>query len=102
MTDDAGNPNFSCVKFGSTEFLLGTIDFVAPEDRQKLGIGLQLYIEVAPDYDIDALYTKATTAGANITRPLENRDFGVRAFNVKDDDGYHMMFAKPLKSNANA
>jgi uncharacterized glyoxalase superfamily protein PhnB len=31
---------------------------------------------------------------AHITKPIETRDWGERAFNVKDIDGYDLMFAQ--------
>ena len=94
MPGDDGKTGFASVKLGEAEILLGTIDFVAPEDRGRLGIGIQLYLEVPADKVIDTLYQSAVDAGANITRPIEDRDWGDRAFNVKDLDGYHLMLAQ--------
>src|SRR5262245_9808665 len=68
MTDDAGKTSFACVKLGDAEILLGTIDFVAEADRDKRGIGIQIYVEVPAGMPIDDLYAKALTAAANVTR----------------------------------
>jgi uncharacterized glyoxalase superfamily protein PhnB len=85
---------FACVKLGDAELLLGTIDFVPPEDRHKLGIGIQIYVEVPRGMDINALYVQASSSGATITRAIEDREWGERAFSFKDPDGYHFMMAQ--------
>jgi uncharacterized glyoxalase superfamily protein PhnB len=97
MDDDDGNPTFACVKLGDAEILLGTIDFVAPEDREKLGVGVQIYVEIPANLDIDAIYATAQSKNANITRPIEDREWGERAFAVKDLDGYHLLIAQQIK-----
>ena len=97
MTDDDGAPNFASVKFGDAEIMLGTIDFVDEADRQRLGKGIQMHIALPQDYDIDGLYAQAQAKSGTITRPIEDREWGERAFAVKDPDGYHFMFARPLK-----
>jgi uncharacterized glyoxalase superfamily protein PhnB len=97
MDDDDGNPTFACVKLGDAEILLGTIDFVAPEDRDKLGVGVQIYIEIPANLDIDAIYATVQAKNANITRPIEDREWGERAFAVKDLDGYHLLLAQQIK-----
>lgn len=97
MNDDDGTPNFACVKLGDAEILLGTIDFVDKADRDKRGIGIQIYIEVPSETPIDDIYAKAQTTRANITREIETRDWGERAFNVKDPDGYSLMLAQRQK-----
>jgi uncharacterized glyoxalase superfamily protein PhnB len=40
------------------------------------------------------LYEHARAAGATITREIAARDWGERAFNVRDADGYHLMLAQ--------
>jgi uncharacterized glyoxalase superfamily protein PhnB len=99
MTDEAGKTSFACVKLGDAEILLGTIDFVTEADRGKRGIGIQIYVEVPADTSIDDVYQKAQSAKANITRAIETRDWGERAFNVKDIDGYNLMLAQNVKKS---
>ena len=91
-----GKTDFACVKLDGSEILLGTMDFVAQGDESKRGTGIQLYIELSSSVDIDAIYTQAKSTGVNITRPIEDRDWGERAFNFKDPDGYHYMLAKRI------
>jgi uncharacterized glyoxalase superfamily protein PhnB len=97
LTDDDDKATFAAVRLGEAEILLGTIEFVAPEDRSRCGIGVQLYIELPADMDVDALFEQARDGGANIIRDLKDRDWGVRAFNVRDPDGYELMLARPLR-----
>jgi uncharacterized glyoxalase superfamily protein PhnB len=97
MTDPDGKTNFANVQLGNAEILLGTIDFVAPEDREKRGIGIQIYIEVPKELDMDFVYQRAKSSGANITREIETRDWGERTFSVKDIDGYHLMLAQRVE-----
>lgn len=94
MPDDSGKTSFACVKLGDAEILLGTIDFVEPEHRGHRGKGIQIYVEVPEGMNIDTIYASAKSAGATITREIEDRDWGERAFAVKDIDGYHLMLAQ--------
>lgn len=38
--------------------------------------------------DADAVYARAQAAGATITRPIENMEYGSREFTVKDPEGH--------------
>jgi uncharacterized glyoxalase superfamily protein PhnB len=97
MKDEAGIVNFAMVKLGAVEIMIGPMEgFVADSDHERVGLGIQLHIALPAEIDIDALYRKAQNASANITRPIENREWGERAFNLKDPDGYHYMFTKSL------
>ena len=89
-----GKTDFACVRFAGVEVLLGTLDFVSPGDKDKRGTGIQIYLEVPSEMNIDAIYTQAKTGGARITRDLEDRGWGERTFNVKDLDGYQYMLAQ--------
>ena len=42
--------------------------------------------------DIDALHARAAAAGAQITRPPHNTDYGSRDFAIKDPEGNHWSF----------
>lgn len=95
-----GKTDFACVKLADAEVLLGVTEgFVQPADLDKRGTGVQIYIELPSEMDIDAIYSQAQTGGVNITRAIENRDWGERAFNFKDPDGYSFMLAKRLPKN---
>jgi uncharacterized glyoxalase superfamily protein PhnB len=98
-----GKTDFACVRFAGAEVLLGTMAFVATGDEDKRGTGIQLYFEVSPDMNISTIYQQARDSGVNITRELEDRDWGERTFNFKDLDGYRYMMAQRIpKAEANA
>ena len=42
--------------------------------------------------DPDTLYTRATTAGAEIIRELRDEDYGSRGFTMRDPEGVHWSF----------
>ena len=44
----------------------------------------------------DALYHEFRNNGATIHEPLADTDDGLRAFEIKDNDGYVLCFARPL------
>lgn len=95
---ESGQTEFACVKLGDAEILLGVTEgFVQPEDLDKRGIGIQIYINLPISLNIDAVYEKAKKGGAQITREIETRPWGERAFNVRDLDGYNLMIAQSVK-----
>lgn len=96
--NDNGQTEFACVKLGDAEILLGVTEgFVKPEDIDKRGIGIQIYITLPDSLNIDAIYTQAQQQGATITKEIQTRDWGERAFNVSDTDGYNLMIAQTVK-----
>jgi uncharacterized glyoxalase superfamily protein PhnB len=93
-----GETDFACVKLGDAEILLGiTEGFVKPEDLSRRGIGIQLYINLPETLNIDTLYNSVKAQGGRITRDIETRDWGERAFSVRDLDGYQLMIAQSGK-----
>lgn len=94
LADDDNAATFASIILGDSEILLGTIDFVPPADRDKLGAGIQLHVHVAPEVDIDQIFNRARERGAKIIKEIENREWGERAFVVHDRDGYNLMIAQ--------
>jgi uncharacterized glyoxalase superfamily protein PhnB len=96
--NEHGATDFACVRLGDAEILLGiTAGFVAPGDLPRRGIGVQLYINLPETLNIDTIYADAKARGARITHEIETRDWGERAFNVRDLDGYQLMIAQTGK-----
>ena len=80
------------LSFGSSIIMLGT----AREDTYgKMvgtpgsGGGKSVYVAVD---DADAVYAKATKAGAEILEELTDRDYGSREFICRDPEGYVWSF----------
>ncbi|MBI1278734.1 MAG: hypothetical protein GC179_11460 [Anaerolineaceae bacterium] len=91
-----GETEFACVKLADCEILLGvTAGFVEDADLDKRGTGIQIYINLPLSVSIVSLYEVAKARGATITKELETREWGERAFTVDDADGYDLMFAQP-------
>ena len=47
---------------------------------------------------VDAVYSDAQAHGANIVRPIMDREWKARDFRVADPDGYFVRFTTPLPS----
>ena len=93
--NESGRTEFACVKLGDSEILLGVTEgYVKSEDMDKRGIGIQIYINLPTTLDIEQVYSHAEANGAKIVREIETRDWGDRAFNVQDLDGYNLMIAQ--------
>lgn len=45
--------------------------------------------------DVDAHYARARAAGAEITSPLEDREYGARSYTARDPEGHVWHFATP-------
>ncbi len=92
-----GETEFACVRLGDAEILLGVTEgFVQPDDIDRRGIGVQIYINLPDTLSIDQVYAQAKANGATITREIQTRDWGERTFNARDKDGYHLMIAQQV------
>jgi len=86
---DDGTVDYAVLRFGT-----GAIQVSSPRgeeaDRQEHVLGLGgLYIVVT---DPDALFDRATAAGAEISRELTDQDYGSREFSVRDPEGNNWSF----------
>jgi uncharacterized glyoxalase superfamily protein PhnB len=75
-------------------FMLGS---VKPGDSVRgpsiaEAIGAATYIAFDDPESVDALYQRVTTAGADITRELQDTDYGSREFSVRDPEGHMWSF----------
>lgn len=96
--NENGETEFACVRLGDAEILLGVTEgYVSAEDMDKRGIGIQIYINLPDSRHIDEIYEYAQSQDANITREIETREWGERAFNIRDHDGYNLMIAQTVK-----
>jgi uncharacterized glyoxalase superfamily protein PhnB len=59
----------------------------APDDFRAARVGVYLGVE-----DLDAHYERASAAGANLTRPLQDTDYGSREYSARDPEGLHWHF----------
>lgn len=45
------------------------------------------YVVAAEPAEVEALFTRATAAGAEVLRPVQEQDYGSREFSVRDPEG---------------
>ncbi len=91
-TDDAGAIRHCEMSFGDAIVMMGTPPMhKAPVE--PITVGLYVHVD-----DVDAHYSKAVAAGANVQAPPENMAYGVRHYGVLDLDGHQWWFATPLPS----
>ena len=58
-----------------------------PGDFKAARVGVYLAVE-----DLDAHFERARAAGANVTRELQNTDYGSREYSARDPEGLHWHF----------
>jgi uncharacterized glyoxalase superfamily protein PhnB len=61
----------------------GQYPVVSPQTAGMPTQGIYIYLT-----DVDALYQRALAAGAEVTRPIEDTDYGAREFGVRDPEGH--------------
>lgn len=91
-----GKPSFADVYLGeSVKFWVTTTPTAGLEapSLDLQGKGVEFHINLTPGQDdIDALYAKATGAGAQAILPIMDAWWGERRFAVLDPDGYYISF----------
>jgi len=85
--------NFAVVALGEAHVLLAH-ESIAPDkatlDSGPRGSGVNVRIMVD---DVDAVYRRATSAGARIVDDIADRYYGLRDFILADPDGFMLRFA---------
>ena len=79
------------MSFGTGMIMLGStrVPTSVPEPDDALAARRGIYVAVD---DADAHYERAKTAGAAITRELEDTEYGSREYSARDLEGYHWSF----------
>ena len=62
-------------------------------DLAYRGAGVDIRIMVD---DVDAVYARAKSAGLSILHDIGDRDYGLRDFITRDNNGFRLRFASPL------
>ncbi|MDY6836082.1 MAG: VOC family protein, partial [Chloroflexota bacterium] len=92
---DIDNPQYADLsKDGMILMFLSAKD-VGIGPKQKLGIGVNLYMEI--DGDIDEYYEELKKKQVNIIFEIKDEPFGIRDFTIGDLDGYQLTFNQPSK-----
>jgi uncharacterized glyoxalase superfamily protein PhnB len=91
--DDAGTVAHAELRLGDQMIMLGTARSPDPLGRvgpaRAGGVTCLTYIAID---DPDALFQRATGAGAEVVMPLTDTDYGSRDFSVRDPEGHVWSF----------
>lgn len=97
MTTPAGEIGHAEIGIGDSSIMLadpcGKGVFRSPRSLGGSTVGLHLYVE-----DVDAVFARATVAGAKIVEPVEDRFYGDRSGSVEDPFG-HLWFLSTHKED---
>jgi uncharacterized glyoxalase superfamily protein PhnB len=84
--DGDGSIAHAVLKLGAGRILLSS-------DRKQKSERQGIYIHVK---EVDALFHRAVAAGADISMPLTDQDYGSREFGVRDAEGREWCFGTYL------
>jgi PhnB protein len=73
--------------------------YPGPEYRNPKDLGhvtQSLYVRVD---DVDALFARATSAGAKVIEKPSDQEYGDRRCAVEDCEGHHWFFAQPVRND---
>lgn len=70
------------------------VENVGLSGKEKLGTGVNLYLEI--DGDLDEYYTQLKDKGVTVVEDIKDEPFGIRDFTIADNNGYHITFVKPI------
>ena len=79
------------MSFGTGMIMLGSTRVATSVREPADALAARRGIYVAVD-DADAHYERARAAGAEITRELEDTEYGSREYSARDLEGYHWSF----------
>jgi hypothetical protein len=96
---ESGDP-LAAVVLGDAQVLLGVADerFLKAEARDHRGAGVEIYVNLPADLDIEAVHRRHADAGV-VTDPLAVRPWGERAFHA-EVAGYRFLIAQDAAEEA--
>jgi PhnB protein len=97
LPGDDGKPVFAGVKRGETTIWLDHTEYADLPPDTPVGVGVELYISLEKNADIDALYEKVKAEGVKIVVELQEQFWGDKRFVIQDLDGYRLSFSKPVR-----
>jgi uncharacterized glyoxalase superfamily protein PhnB len=93
---DADHPEYADLSKDGMVIMLIPDRNVGIGSKQKLGIGVNLYMQI--DGDIDEYYSQLAKKGIKIVVDIKDEPFGIRDFTVEDINGYKLTFNQVSKS----
>jgi uncharacterized glyoxalase superfamily protein PhnB len=96
---DADNPEYADLSKDGMVLMLIPAENVGIGSEEKLGVGVNIYLQI--DGDIDEYYDELKNKGVKTAIDIKDEPYGIRDFTVEDIDGYKLTFnqiSKTVKS----
>jgi uncharacterized glyoxalase superfamily protein PhnB len=87
---DADNPEYADLSKDGMVVMLVPAQNVGIGAEEKLGAGVNLYMQI--DGDIDEYYTELRNKGVKAIVDIKDEPFGIRDFTIEDINGYKLTF----------
>jgi uncharacterized glyoxalase superfamily protein PhnB len=100
LTRRDGRIAHASVGFDSPLLMLSPVEYVrTPQTKQdltknKLGVGIELYIGMNGSKKLDEFFTEIKAKGITVVNEPKTEFWGDRIFTVKDPDGYALTFSE--------
>lgn len=95
QTDGDGAPVGAVLTMGAVCVQLDSAAARRPKRMARRGVTVELYIALAEEYDLDALYERVQRLGVPLIAPLRQEEWGEKRFVVQDPDGVRVSLAQP-------
>jgi uncharacterized glyoxalase superfamily protein PhnB len=93
---DAENPEYVDLSKDGMVIMFIPAQNVGIGSQEKLGVGVNLYIQI--DGDIDEYYRGLKNKSAKIVVDIKDEPYGIRDFTVEDINGYKLTFNQVSKA----
>ena len=93
---DADNPEYADLSKDGMVVMLIPAKNVGIGSKQRLGIGVNLYLQI--DGDIDEYRNELKNKGIKVVVDIKDEPFGIRDFTVEDINGYKLIFNQVSKT----
>ena len=97
IPDPDGNIVHASLQNGDSMIMLSPCTDRLKTTGGPLGKGVTLYFPLHENEDVDALFTRAEAAGANVLQTPVDEFWGDRIWSVADPDGYQITIAKQVR-----
>jgi uncharacterized glyoxalase superfamily protein PhnB len=92
MFPDAANPEYADVTKEGMVFMLVPVESMGLMHKDKLGAGIDLYLQI--DGDIDEYYQTLKSKKVKIVSEIKDEPWGSRDFTIEDINGYLLTFSQ--------
>ena len=96
---DTDNPEYADLSKDGMVIMFILAQNVGIGAKEKLGIGVNLYMQI--NGDIDEYYSELKNKGVKIIVDIKDEPYGIRDFTVEDIDGYKLTFNQISKAIKN-